>query len=151
MAPGAVSARVILCHDPLRHSPRLSICSPLKKTFYSKASLELIHFYFHFHTFNSPPLKKFSNQLSLITLSKFQSPWSKTFHCHDYIFENLRSEVWGFFIFSCANTSAVAWPSTESRRCGAAAKISSEMKIKKVCDLEIESKFELLNFSAASI
>ena len=71
MAPGAVSARVILCHDPLRHSPRLSICSPLKKTFYSKASLELIHFYFHFHTFNFPPLKKFSNQLSLITLSKF--------------------------------------------------------------------------------
>ena len=29
MAPGAVSTRVILCHDLLRHSPRLSICSPL--------------------------------------------------------------------------------------------------------------------------
>ena len=26
MAPGAVSTRVILCHDLLRHSPRLQIC-----------------------------------------------------------------------------------------------------------------------------
>ena len=80
MAPGAVSARVILCHDPLRHSPRLSICSPLKKIFYWKASQELIHFYFHFHTFNfPPPLKKKSNQLSLINLSKFSHRDQKLF------------------------------------------------------------------------
>ena len=40
--PGVVSTRVILCHDLLRRSPRLTICSPL----FLKSS----KFHFHYHT-----------------------------------------------------------------------------------------------------
>lgn len=99
MAPGAVSARVILCHDPLRHSPRLSICSPLKKIFYSQASLERTHFHFHYH-FYFPPPGQCSIYFVSIFIKQVSVTFTKNYHHHFLIFENYlrRSGAFSFFV-----------------------------------------------------
>ena len=51
MAPGAVSTRVILCHDLLRHSPRLTICPPLYfKNWFPSTSTKNSCYYHFLHT-----------------------------------------------------------------------------------------------------